>query len=543
MRWFDYIVVGAGSAGCILASRLTEDPSCTVLLLEAGHEPTGVLRDMPGSIFKMMAGRPDLSWNFTSEPEPGLDGRKVPLPRGKTLGGSSQINGLVYTRGHASDFDEWARLSSPDWDWQHVRRYFERFEASIVSAPDHGRLLQDTFRTAAIQAGHQPAQLDPRSCDGFVPSELTADRRGRRMSAHRAFLRPVRGRPNLTVVSGAHASRVLIERGRATGVEYMRRNRMETAHCDGEVILCGGVYGSPQLLLLSGIGPPEAIRAAGLAPLVDRAEVGANLAEHPMTWLHYVTKEPSLVEELRWDRAAAAVARWALLGRGLFASNFCGGHLFARSSAELAAPDIQVSCFPIDKNAKLWFPLVRRRAAYGQGLMLQLVRPASRGSVTLAGSDPRMPPRISLNLLTEPRDVDAMVAAIRIGRQLLRQPALQAMGATEDMPGPQCTDVRELQAYLRRVCMIGQHAAGTCRMGSDADSVVDPHLRVRGVQGLRVVDASVMPIVTRANTNAAAMMIACKAADMILHPSLGSPVEKAAAGEARGISEETRLSS
>jgi choline dehydrogenase len=526
---FDYIIIGAGSAGCVIARRLAEDPQVRVLLVESGRRATGPSSDMPAALFTLISGRPDLNWNFRSEPEPGLDNRRLPLFAGKTLGGSSQINGLMYARGHRLDYDDWAKAGSGGWSYRDVLPYFKRAESSwagagtyhgdcgplSISSPSDLGLLQSVYRDAAVQAG-QGATEDYHGevSEGFARAEITA-KNGRRASTYRAYVMPVLGQPNLSILPGVHTRRVLLEDGRAVGIEYLQNHRLLSLRADREVIVCAGAYGSPQLLMRSGIGSADALRGLGIAATVDLPGVGENLIEHPMLWVNHRIASPSALRSLRLDRAVVAVLHWITSGSGILGTNFCAGHVFTRSAATLDRPDIQLSCFALDKAAQLWFPLIKRRPDYGLGVMTQILRPMSRGRVSLVSNDPEAPPRIQLNLMTDPEDLRVMREAIGYVRELFAQPALQALGPVEALPGGGYTSPAQLDEFIRRTCGTGQHPVGTCKMGIGSDAVVDCELKVHGVTGLRVADASIMPGVPGGNTNGPTIMIGEKAADLL----------------------------
>jgi choline dehydrogenase len=530
---FDYVIAGAGSAGCVLASRLTEDRDVTVLLLEAGGPPRGLFVNMPVA-FPTYAASPRLNWGYVSEPEPGLGGRRIPVLRGKVLGGSSTINGMVYARGHRRDYDDWRAMGLEGWGYADVLPYFRRSEHSWlgegkyhggageleVTVPDATCVLTDLVGASAQAAGH-PVTPDYHGerAEGFMRMEMTVTRRGRRASAARAFLYPAMRRPNLTVRTHALVSRVLLERGRAVGIEYIRNGRKERVRAEREVVLAGGVYGSPQVLMLSGIGPAAELRALGIEPLHDLPGVGRNLIEHPLTFTLNAARPCTFLRHLRFDRAVLSVVRWALFGTGPFATNACAGNVFLRTEPALDRPDVQLTCpaggAAAEPGARIWYPLVRKAPDHGLAVAVSMIREESRGTVRLRSANPTDPPRILFNLFTEPSDVARMIRGIRAAREIYAQEPLASLIVREIMPGPERTSDAELERYVRETGQITQHPVGTCRMGLDADAVVDAELRVRGLERLRVIDASIMPNVPGGNTNAPTIMVAEKGADLI----------------------------
>jgi len=527
---FDYVIVGAGSAGCVLANRLTEDPDVSVLLLEAGGAATGLFKDMPMA-FPNYVVRRDLNWNFESEPEPHLDGRKIEIPRGKGFGGSSMINGMVYARGHRLDYDDWERRGLPGWGYADVLPYFKKSENSwLGDGRYHGtggeldvvvpatNMLYEEIRAATIAAGY-PATSDYHGdeSEGFQRSEMTV-RRGRRASTARVFLKPALRRPNLAVHSRALACRVVCDGLRATGVEYLKGGRRTVAHADREVILAGGVYGSAQLLMLSGIGPARSLEHHVIKPIVDLPGVGQNLVEHPFLFVGWNARRGAFRSELRVDRATRWVLQWALLGNGLFATNGAAGNLFIRTDKGLDRPDMQFTCMAGEVSAReLWFPLFGKRPTHTLGVGVSMIKQDSRGEVWLRSSDPRDPPRIQFNLFKERSDMDRAIRGLKAIRDIYGRDPLRGLLAGEIVPGDKVATDADLERFVRETGAITQHAVGTCKMGDERDelAVVDASLRVRGVEALRVVDASIMPDVPGGNTNAPAVMVAEKGADMI----------------------------
>jgi len=526
MNEFDYIVIGSGSAGAVLAARLTEDPDVSVLLLEAGGMDRHPFQLMP-LVFLTVGATPGFNWNYQTEPEPGLFGRRLPIARGRTLGGSSSINALIYSRGNARDYDQW---NVPGWRYADVLPYFRKLETHWRGAgPYHGGdgpiritpidlpdMLLEPVVKAAAAAGipFNEDQCGP-SQEGIARMEATIGG-GRRSSTARAYLYPARGRGNLKIQTGALVRRIVIERGRATGVEFLRGARLDTVRAAREVLLCAGSYNSPQILMLSGIGPADELEAHGIAPLHELPGVGRNLSEHPNFLSVYVLREPAgLTQHLRLDRTTVGVSRWFLRHDGVFAVNGASANIFLRSLPGLERPDMQLTPMPIHNGAKLWFPGLTAAPTFCYSVRIGVMHPRSRGWVKLASSDPRAKPRIQFNMYEAPDDLATMVRGVRVCRDLFGRSPLAEMIEREDSPGSGRTSDEQLAEVIRRNSNHRSHPVGTCRMGTDAESVVDAELRVRGIEGLRVVDASVMPELIGGNTNVPTIMIGEKAADLI----------------------------
>ena len=527
-KGYDYVIVGGGSAGCVLAARLSERPEVRVCLLEAGGRNTGLTVRMPAAVGSLISAKGPSNWGFWTEPEPHLDGRRLWWPRGKGLGGSSAINGMVYTRGHPRDYDEWRQLGLTGWSWDDVLPLFKRLERHHRGGEHHGDAgplhispgeSASPFNAALIEAGRQaghPVTEDFNGAEqaGFGPYDTTISN-GRRWSAAEAYLRPVLDRPNLTVLTGARTTRIVLEGGRAVGLEVAREGGgRETVRAEAEVLLSAGALQSPQILQLSGVGDPERLRAAGVAPVHALPGVGADLQDHLDVMLHYRSRGLQTAHSATLGLRKLGVAlRYAFTGGGIGRQQFLESGAFIHSREGLDRPDIQMHAV---------LAIVRDHAKVPAGedgftLHLCQLRPESRGRVDLASDDPLADPRICANYLATGEDRRVMREAVRLGREVAQQAALAPYREAELSPGEAVRTDAEVDAWIRRTAETIYHPVGTCRMGPDgaAGAVVDARLRVRGIERLRVVDASVMPRLVGSNTNAPTLMIAEKAAEMI----------------------------
>jgi choline dehydrogenase len=526
---FDFIVTGAGSAGCAVAGRLSEDGRFRVLLLEAGPRDTNPWIHIPLGYHKTYT-NPRINWMFDSEPEPELNNRVMYQPRGKVLGGTSSINGMVYMRGNAADYDEWRQRGCEGWDYDSVLPYFRRAEDQERGADDYHGIggplrvsdhrwkpsLAQAMHDAAVEAGI-PANPDFNGArqEGVGYYQTTIGH-ARRWSSAKAYLSGARQHPNLTVITNAHATRVLIQDGRAVGVEYHTPAGLRSARATREVIVSGGVYGSPQLLMLSGLGPAAHLRQHGIAVLRDMPGVGAHLQDHFNTYVAYRCAQPVTMNDLviSFRHRLVAAAKYALGRTGPLASMGLFVGALIRSDQRLERPDLQINMFA-------WAVKERTRAGIvpqpfsAFGLSPVHLRPDGRGTVRLKSPDPLAAPEIRFNFLKSAYDFEALMQGMRICREIARQPALKPFVVEEILPGPQIVSDADLKADIRARGVSNLHPVGTCRMGREADAVVDPQLRVHGIDALRVADASIMPAIVAGNTNAPTIMIGEKCADMV----------------------------
>ena len=525
--------MGAGSAGCAVANRLSANPDNRVLLLEAGGADRSLYIRMPAAIIRAI-GNPRLDWCYRAEPDPSRNNRVDLWPAGKTLGGSSSINGMLYVRGAAHDFDRWEEEGCPGWAYADVLPFFRRMESSPLG-DERYRGRSGPVRTAALRTTHPLAHTFVQAAvetgltlnqdynggtqEGVAYTEVN-QQRGRRYNAARAYLHPVRRRRNLAIRTRSECRRLLFENGRCTGVEYRRGGRLHRAEARREVILCAGAIASPKLLMLSGIGPAGQLRDAGIEIVTDLPGVGANLQEHPEGMVGIDVNVSTYNTEINSPKIVLHGLNWLLFGRGPATSPYPHAVAFIRSAPSEPRPDIQVQLGPYAFSFSEEGVIPYDRPAISAAINVSW--PRSRGSIRLRSADPDAPPVISHALL-DGDDMDRLIRGCRQVREILNGPAFAPCRIGERLPGPDVQSDDEWRDYLRRTAFLGYHPVGTCKMGTDALAVTRPDLTVRGVDALRVADASVMPSLTSGNTNATAMMIGERAADFILRQGEDEP--------------------
>ncbi|MGF1703796.1 choline dehydrogenase [Photobacterium makurazakiensis] len=526
---YDFIIVGAGSAGCVLANRLSLDPAISVCLVEAGPRDSSPIVHVPLGIIGMMHSK-KMNWRYYTEQEPALQGRKLFWPRGKTLGGSSSSNAMCYIRGHATDYDEWESLGNKGWSYVDVLPYFKKSESQERgSNPYHGtngplnvadlrirNPLSDAFIKAAKQAGHRLTQdFNGDQQEGVGYYQVT-QKNGQRCSSAVAYLRPAEDRPNLTVITDALTTKVLLEDKKAVGIEYKKGGQLHTIQAKKEVILSGGAINSPQILMLSGIGEKSELEHAGIEVKHHLPGVGKNLQDHLDALV--VTRERTFhsvgFSPVALLRSIKGLFDYILFRKGNFTTNIAEAGGFAKTDSGLEKSDVQFHFSPcfLDNHGLNLLQTVR----HGYSLHACNLRPSSRGSLTIGSADPAAPPVITANYLSDPEDIQVMVRGIKLSREILKQSAFDHYRGVEVFPGKQVQTDEELASFIREKAESIYHPVGTCKMGNDEQAVVDDKLKVHGISGLRVVDASIMPTLIGGNTNAPTIMIGEKAADLIL---------------------------
>ncbi|MCQ4443991.1 choline dehydrogenase [Enterobacter cloacae] len=531
---YDYIIVGAGSAGCVLANRLTEDPGVKVLVIEFGGSDKSIIIQMP-SAFSIPMNTKKYNWHYETEPEPYLDGRRLHCPRGKVLGGSSSINGLVYIRGHAFDFDEWESLGAKNWGYRNCLPYFRKAENFKFGGDDYrgsegplstnnGNNMQNPLYGAWVDAGVQAGYIKTEDTNGYMQEGFGAMhmtvKNGVRWSTANAYLRPAMERPNLSVITHAMSRKLILEGKRVVGVEYEQNGVVHIVHCTREVIVSSGPIGSPHLLQRSGIGPADVLRKAGIEVKHDLPGVGENLQDHAEIYIQFECKAPvSLNGKMGLFSKAMIGLRWLLFKDGLGASNHFEAGGFIRSAKGLRWPDIQFHFLP----AAMRYDGDKPFKGHGFMVLTGPNKPKSRGYVRVRSADPYQHPEIRFNYLEREEDREGFRRCVRLTREIIGQPAMDSFRGVELAPGPNVKTDAEIDAFVRANMESTMHPCGSCKMGEDSLAVVDSELRVHGLQGVRVVDSSVFPTEPNGNLNAPTIMLAERAADLIRGRAMLAP--------------------